>query len=102
MVGGKPDKRETEEDAVKREVLEELGIQFVPQFYSERLDSSSVPNQPWRVYYFTGRFSGEIKPNPDEISEVTFVTREDLATLDIAFDHRERLTEYFEQAINQN
>jgi 8-oxo-dGTP pyrophosphatase MutT (NUDIX family) len=96
LVGGKPDPGETEEQAVIREVREELRVGFVPSFYKQELDTSSAPGQQWQVYYYTGPISGEPKPDPEEIIDVTYASRQDLETLDIAFDHRERLIEFFE------
>ncbi len=99
LVGGKPDQGETEEQAVIREVKEELGVEFAPGFYKQELDTSSVPGQQWQVFYYTGPIRGELNPDPAEIVDVTFASRQDLDTLDIAFDHRERLIEFFERTV---
>lgn len=94
LVGGKPDEGETPAEAVVREVHEELGLTFTPQFYKEEMDLTDKQN-PWRVFYFTGEISGELHPNPEEISEVIYATNTDLDELNIAFDHRDRLREFF-------
>ena len=96
LVGGKPEEGETAELAIIREVKEELGIDFYPTLFIEKADSVSDPEHPWLVTTFTGTFSGEIMPDPAEISDVMWVSESDLDSLDIAFDHKERLKEYFQ------
>ncbi len=96
LVGGKPDENETAVEALKREVYEELGVGFEPKFYLERVDDTTDPQQPWRVYFFTGQVLGEITLKKDEIEQVNYFSRDEVATLDIAFDHKQRLIEFFD------
>ena len=100
LVGGKPEEDETLIDAVGREVEEELRVKFVNvQFYLERVDSDTDPISPWRVHFFTGKIIGTINPKVDEILEVMYISQEDLDKFDIAFDHRERLKEFFKSVL---
>jgi 8-oxo-dGTP diphosphatase len=96
LVGGKPEGNETPEEAIKREVKEELGIIFknVKQ-WKEELDKRSVPGESWNVYYFYGGGGGDLNLNKNEISDVVYVDMENLSKFDIAFDHKEVLTEFF-------
>ena len=102
LVGGKPEEGETAELAIIREVKEELGIDFYPTTFIENEDSVSDPEHPWLVTTFTGTFSGEIKPNTAEISDVIWVSDSDLDSFDIAFDHKERLREFFQTRQNRD
>lgn len=94
LVGGKPDQGEIPQHAIVREIKEELGLDFNPTPIFERVDHSTDPKNPWKTYFFTGVISGELQLN-EEISEIVFVSEADLEKLDIAFDHRERLKDYF-------
>jgi 8-oxo-dGTP pyrophosphatase MutT (NUDIX family) len=95
LVGGKPKKGETAESAIVREVKEELGIDFYPTSCIENEDSVSDPLSPWSVTTFTGTYTGEFNVNSADISDVIWVSDSDLDTIDIAFDHRDRLRDYF-------
>lgn len=96
LIGGKPDTGETAESAVVREVKEEIGVEFTPTMYLEKIDACSNPSDPWIVSYFVGEITGKIKPNELEVEKVVFVSKEDLDRLNIAFDQKEILKEYFQ------
>jgi 8-oxo-dGTP diphosphatase len=98
LVGGKLDAEETLEQAIIREVKEETGLSFEnPILWKEIPDSESIPGQIWHVYFFIGSARGQLILKEDEISEVIYVTEKDLDNLDIAFNHREILEEYFRE-----
>lgn len=96
LIGGKPDSGESPRETVIREVKEELGVDFAPTLYLEKIDSSSDPADPWMVYYFVGSINKNPVLNPDEVEDVIFVSEEDLDGIEIAFDGKERLKEYFQ------
>ena len=97
FVGGKPKNGEELENAIKREVREELGLElYKVKLYRKEIDKLSVTGEIWSVYFFTSRFKGNIVIKKDELKDVKFVIKKDLKTLDIAFDHKERLLEFFE------
>lgn len=100
LVGGKPEGNESPEDAVVREVNEELGILFKNiKHWKTELDKKSVPGEFWDVYYFYGQGEGGIKLKKDEILDTILVGKEDLPNLDLAFDHKEILKQFFEDSI---
>jgi 8-oxo-dGTP pyrophosphatase MutT (NUDIX family) len=100
LVGGKPDNSETPVATIKREVSEELGVGFEPVFYLQRVDDITDPQHPWHVYYFTGHVLGEITIKEDEIKEVKYFSKEEVMALDIAFDHKERLLDFFKSHLS--
>jgi mutator protein MutT len=94
LIGGKPDVGESAKEAVIREVREEIGVEFgQPQFYLRCLDNST--NDPWLVTYFTGIIRGEIRLELTEVEDIIFVSEDELDTLDIAFDQKNRLRDFF-------
>lgn len=97
LIGGKPDGGETAEQAIIREVKEELGIEFRPKFFKEVEDK--IPQEPraWRVTFFSGTIEGRLKPDPREVSDIIFVAADNLESLDITFNHRQVLEEFFKQ-----
>ena len=99
LVGGKPDGDETAEKAIVREVQEELGLSFKPKLWMEEVDDNFGQGEEWKVYYFYGPAEGVLKTKPDEISEVAFVSERDLENLDIAYDHKEILKNFFQREL---
>jgi 8-oxo-dGTP pyrophosphatase MutT (NUDIX family) len=95
LIGGKPDYGESAREAIVREVMEETGLRFDPTFYLEELDFTSDPKDPWKVTYFTGLVTGELKLEPAEVEEVTYVSESDLKKIAIAFNHKQKLVEFF-------
>lgn len=99
LIGGKPNRNELEENAIVREVQEELGLFFKPTFWLEEKDTISVPGEEWKVVYYFGPVEGGLKLKSDEISEITFVEEKNLDDLEIGFDHKQILKNFFQLAI---
>lgn len=99
LVGGKPDQGEMMDQAIIREVKEEIGVNFNPQECFTILDHDTDPRGTWLVFYFTGPYEGDPKLN-DEITDFIFVGEEDLPPIDIAFENRDRLIEFFAKKHN--
>lgn len=98
LVGGKPDSDETPEQAVVREVLEETGLKLKnPVLWLEESNDKTVPGQTWHTYYFLGEVEGKLNLKKDEVPEVIYLGRDDLANADIAFNHKEVLTQFFSE-----
>ena len=80
----------TMEDTVIRELKEEVNLDFIPKsklgFY-ETIDE----NQRIFSLVFLGEWSGEIKCQEDEVSEVGWFTYEETKDLEIAFCYREAI-----------
>lgn len=94
LIGGKPDEGETLKQTIIREVEEETGLKFKnPILWKETVDDNT--GELWHVYFFCGQTEGELNLKKDEILEVIYINKEDLPNIDIAFNHREILNEFF-------
>lgn len=96
LIGGKPDQGESAKEAIVREVKEETGLTFLPTYYLEEVDRDSDSEDPWKVTYFTGTVTGDVKLEPSEIREIIYVSEHDLDLIPIAFNHKEKLKEFFQ------
>ena len=96
LIGGKPDEGESEEQGIRRETGEEVGLGLRNLvFWKDEANDKTIPGQTWRTYYFIGEAEGKVKLKLDEIEEVVEIDRRNLKDFDIAFGHREILEEFF-------
>jgi len=78
-VGGHLNTDETIEEALLREVAEELGIKhFEPVFIHRYQFTSDIESE--LIHVFFAIYDGEIHPNPMEISEGRFWTKHEIET----------------------
>jgi isopentenyldiphosphate isomerase len=75
---GHVDHGETYDDAAKRELMEEVGISGVDlskreKYFSEEADEEGQVKKRFNTVY-RGVYDGVVKPNPDEVSEVRWVS----------------------------
>lgn len=82
--GGRANEGETPEQAVVRELKEEINLDFKPKklFAIGKWEDRDL-------YRFLGDWSGEIKIQQEELTEYDWFSYEDAVKLDLAFDYRE-------------
>lgn len=83
--GGAVDGDETEEQAIKREVMEELGckLQIIDVLYKDKFTTDSGAS--WEVTIFRGKLDGEPKvQNQDENKAIKWFKKENLKNINLA------------------
>ncbi len=93
--GGHIESGESVVEAIKREVKEEVGIDFEPEFFG--YFDEIIPKINWYavVLVFKGKFKGEVKPN-EEVKEYRWFPKDDIKNLKFAFKNKKILEKYFE------
>ena len=73
--GGEIEPGETQEQAVVREMQEELGVAAAPL---HRVMMYDLPDRPWRLYLWTTQLLDEVlRPDPGEVAEVMWLTAQE-------------------------
>jgi isopentenyldiphosphate isomerase len=75
---GHVDQGEVYEDAAKRELMEEVGISGINlsdhgKYFSEEADEEGQVKKRFNTVY-RGVYDGAVKPNPDEVSDVRWIS----------------------------
>jgi len=94
LPGGHIQENEMAENAVIREVKEETGLDYLPQFFN--YFDEIIPNENIHavVLIFNGFSSGTLIRNNDEVSDAMWVLLNDALKYDLGFQHGEILRKY--------
>lgn len=94
LPGGHIDRYEPAENAIIREVKEEIGLDFDACFYSYTDEIIPCENIHAVVLVFDGKVSGELRPQPEEVTDIQWFTFSDAAVKNLAFQHNQILENY--------
>lgn len=91
--GGKIDEGETPNDAIIREINEELSVKFYPIKKIKTYHFEDERNSCDTIVFF-GKIDGEIKIKKDEISELKWLPPKEALSLPLASTNRERILDF--------
>ena len=94
LPGGHIDLNESAQDAIIREVKEEVGLTFDACFlgyFDEIIPENDIHAV---VLIFTGNASGEPRAQPDEVTEMQWFLLKEISSLSMAFQHNQILDSY--------
>ncbi|NTU58286.1 MAG: NUDIX hydrolase [Chlorobiaceae bacterium] len=95
LPGGHVDDFETVADAVRREVFEETGLNFIPEECLGWFEEIFPEHRFHAVaLVFRGPGEGTLKHQPDEVSEIAWFALEKALTMNLAFNHNLVLQNY--------
>ena len=99
MPGGHIDPDESAQQAIIREVKEEVGLSFNARFFGyfdeiiPELDIHAV------VLIFTGKTTGQLQAQPGEVTKLEWFSLADAQSLSLAFQHN-RILEAYKKSIS--
>jgi 8-oxo-dGTP diphosphatase len=95
LPGGHIDAFESVETAVRREAMEETGLQFEPETFIGWFDEL-FPEHRFHavVLAFAGPGSGELRHQEEEVSEIAWFPLEKARNMPLAFNHNLVLQHY--------
>lgn len=97
LPGGHIDFGETPEEAVKREIKEEIGLEIKPRFFNYYNEFHE--NIGWHsiVLIFISDIKGKIKKCEKEVKEIRWFSEKEIFKLKLAFEHKKILEDYFKR-----
>lgn len=104
LPGGHIDWNEKSENAVKREVKEETGLDFIDIRFFDYSDEIH-PKHDWHAVAldFTGKAKGKFKIDGTEITDIKYFSLEEIKEMELAFNHKQCIFKYFKQMeVNKN
>jgi 8-oxo-dGTP diphosphatase len=96
LPGGHIERYERARDAAAREVLEETGLTFTPQFFAYFDEIVAPMGIHAVVLAFHGPASGQFVPNPQEVAEIGWFSLSAARSMPLAFTHNDIVDAYFE------
>ena len=98
LPGGHIDRNETAEHAAVREVKEETNLDFTPTFV--RYFDEIIPERNIHavVIVFVGPGTGTVKPQPEEVTDISWFDLGTAQSLELAFYHNTILADYVRQS----
>ena len=98
LPGGHAELFESLENAVRREIKEELNIKIKPKFLC--FDQEIFKSLKWHanVFFFTSKSNGKIKIDNNENSDFNFFSKNEIKSLKLAFNHKKILRKFFKNA----
>lgn len=95
LPGGHIEWGEKVKEAVKREVKEELGLNFKPEFFNYY--NEFFPKIKWHAVsiFFVGNTNGKIKIDKEEVKEIKWFSKNEISKLKLAFENKKLLIDYF-------
>jgi len=102
--GGKVNFKERPEDAIKREIKEELSLEFDPVFVTYKEDLDLSPSQDYLTLFFAGKVIGEVRYKPDEIKEYKYFPLYEIrsSSLEISLGHKDILLAQIEGNLDKS
>ena len=98
LPGGHIDEYEYAIDAVVREVKEETGLDFSPQFF--HYFDEILPEIKFHavVVIFTGEAEGDINIQEEEVADIKWFALKEALNLKLAFEHNKAIAHYSESS----